>query len=109
MKSDLQLKRWYAKYNRLYFNSELPDVLIYWEPSPAANAHTCESHEAQNEPYTIVLDPAMKGFEKLWHMTLLHEMIHVALWKTNPHHNHGGPFQREKNRLYELGALKRLW
>jgi hypothetical protein len=36
-------------------------------------------------------------------------MCHVAVWQRHPKHQHGKPFQEEKNRIYAMGALKNLW
>lgn len=110
MQSDRQLKLWYMKYNKLYFNGQLPDsTVIYWCPSPGAHADTCPVFEVSDGVFEIKLDPAIQGNTKFWHQMLLHEMIHVALWPRHPKHQHGKLFQDEKARIYALGALKRLW
>lgn len=107
MNSDRQLKLAYAKYNKLYFNSELPEtVTLLWEPTPGNHA---ETHEVAGGVYVIRIDPALKGVVAFWRLVLLHELIHVYLWKTNPNHQHGKVFEQEKDRIYQMGALKKLW
>lgn len=110
MESDRQLKLWYRKYNKLYWNGELPDnTVIYWCPSPGAHADTCPVFEVADGVFEIKLDPAIQGTVKFWHIMLLHEMVHVRLWPRHPKHNHGKLFEQEKSRIYALGALKKLW
>ena len=110
MQSDRQLKNWFQKYNRLYFNGELPDnTIIHWEPCSADNANTCPVYEVADNCFKILVDPAISGQPKFWKMILLHEMCHIAIWRKHLKHEHGKAFQAEKNRVYELGALKNLW
>ncbi len=110
MQSDRQLKNWFLKYNRLFFNGELPESTnIHWEPSPGDHASTCPVYEVSDNVFEIKIDPALKGVIQFWKMTLIHEMIHVALWRKHPKHQHGKLFQAEKDRIYALGALKHLW
>ncbi len=110
MQSDRQLKRWYAKYNREFFDDKLPqDTVIYWCPSPGAHADTCPVFEVAAGVFEIKIDPAIQGITCFWRMILLHEMIHVALWPRHPKHQHGRLFIAEKDRIYALGALKKLW
>lgn len=106
------LYRWFCKYNRQYFGGELPaDVQVYWEPNIPndASGETCPVFEVAADKFKITLDPAIQALPKYWKMILLHEMIHVKLWRTNPRHQHGKLFEDEKARLVGLGALKKLW
>jgi hypothetical protein len=110
MQSDRQLRHWYAKFNRLYWNEGLPvNTVLYWEPSPGNDAITCPVFEVADGCFVIKLDPAIKGEPNFWKMVLLHEMVHVAIWQKHPKHEHGKVFINEKDRIYELGALKKLW
>lgn len=110
MQSDKQLKHWYSKYNKLYFNSELPEhTILYWEPFPKCDGVTCPVFEVSDGCFEIKIDPALKGEPTFWKMVLLHEMIHVSVWRKHPKHQHGKVFEDEKDRLYALKALKSLW
>lgn len=54
----------------------------------------------------IQLDPKQHIGSKDGRLSLLHEMIHVAL---APYNKHGKRFTNEKRRLEILGALTELW
>ena len=109
MQSDRQLKLAYNQYNRKYWKGELPDAVTIWEPYPKCDGVTCPVFEVADGCYEIKIDPALKGSPCYWRLVLLHEMCHVAIWRTYPKHQHGRPFQEEKNRIYAMGALKNLW
>jgi hypothetical protein len=110
MQSDRQLRTWYAKYNKLYWDGLLPvDTVLFWEPIPKCDGVTCPVFEVRDGCFEIKLDPALKGEPCWWRIVLLHEMCHVAVWQRHPKHQHGKPFQEEKNRIYAMGALKKLW
>jgi hypothetical protein len=110
MQSDRQLKMAYSKYNKLYFNNELPDnTVLIWEPTPKNDAVCCPVYEVVDNCFEIKIDPALKGEPAYWRMVLLHEMIHVAIWRKHPKHQHGKVFTDEKDRIYALGALRKLW
>lgn len=108
MNSDRSLKHWYDKFNGLYFNGELPQIVIYWEPLSNADGSTCPVYEVDHGQFQIKLDPSIKGFPCLWKITLLHEMVHVKLWVKHPKHQHGKLFQTELSRIFNLGAYKKL-
>jgi SprT-like family protein len=107
--SDRQLKHWYDKYNKAYFGGALPEAVVYWEPSAGNHAVTCPVFEVSDNVFEIKIDPALKGVTQFWKQTLLHEMIHVRIWKQHPKHQHGKLFQDEKDKLYAQGALRKLW
>jgi hypothetical protein len=110
VQSDLQLKRVYNQYNKKYFNNELSDkVELVWEPTPKCDGVTCAVWEISDGIFSIKIDPALKGEPCWWRLVLLHEMCHVKLWRQHPKHEHGKVFEAEKDRLYALGALKKLW
>jgi len=111
VQSDKRLRNCYLKFNRQYFNGELPDnTVLFWEPCSLDTAAVCcPVFEISDGCFEIKLDPALKGEKCYWRMVLLHEMIHVAVWKKHPKHQHGKTFEDEKNRIYALGALKKLW
>ena len=110
MQSDLQLKRAFNQYNKKYFASSLPDnTILHWEPTPKCDGVICPIFEISDNCFIIKIDPAIKGEPCWWRLVLLHECIHLSLWKKHPKHQHGKAFQEEKNRIYALGALRHLW
>ena len=110
MQSDKQLVHWYHRYNREWFNGELPaDTILYWEPPPDSHADTCPVYEVADGKFEIRLDPALKGVPDYWKILLLHEMAHLKLWPTHSRHQHGKIFQEEMQRLALAGAMKTLW
>lgn len=110
MQSDKQLKHWYAKYNKAFWGGELPEhTVIYWEPPPGAHASVCPVYEVDNGQFVLKLDPAIKGIPEFWRLMLLHEMCHLALWRKHPKHQHGRLFKEEQDRIYALGALRKIW
>jgi hypothetical protein len=110
VQSDLQLKRAFNQYNKKYFASSLPDnTILHWEPTPKCDGVICPIFEISDNCFIIKIDPAIKGEPCWWRLVLLHECIHLSLWKKHPKHQHGKAFQEEKNRIYSLGALRHLW
>jgi hypothetical protein len=110
MQSDRQLRTAYAKYNRLFWNGELPaNTILIWEPTPKCDGVTCPVFELADNCFEIKIDPALKGEPCWWRIVLLHEMCHVSIWRRHPKHSHGKVFVDEKDRIYALGALKKLW
>lgn len=107
--SDRQLKIWYAKYNAKWFNGELPTkVLIYWKPLSADCGSSCPIFEVEDNVFEIQIDPRHSGSHWEWKIILLHEMVHLRLWRTNPKHQHGKTFRREIHRLVTAGAYNGL-
>jgi len=110
MVSDRQLIRAYNRFNKLYWDGQLTDkVEIVWEPYPRCDGITCPIWELSDGIFSIKIDPALKGEPCWWRLILLHEMVHCAIWQKYPKHKHGKPFQQEKDRIYAMGALKKLW
>jgi hypothetical protein len=100
--SHLQLRRLYNRFNRLYFNSELPtDLEIVWSPCDDANGIT---YTAGCTPFRIEIDPSIQGQVRFTHIVLLHEMVHVH----RPRLGHGKRFKAELRRLVALGAYDKL-
>lgn len=102
--SDPTLKRWYRKYNRLYFKGELPeDTAVYWEP---ADGNLGDTHEVEDGEFVIRIDPCLRFSDKMAKMTLMHELVHVKYPNSG---DHGRVFQREMLRLAKVGAFNLLW
>lgn len=101
--SDPQLKRWFNKFNSEYFGSELPEnTLVWWEPCHGYLGH-CSPLD--DDDWMIRLDPTLRFSHRLWKPTLLHEMAHLSL---RPYTQHGKRFLAEIDRLYSLGAFRKL-
>lgn len=101
-KSDPQLKRWYAKYNRLYFEEKLPNASVWWEPTAGAYAD-CDLLEGG---WRIRVNPSISGWVAMAKWSLLHEMVHIKL---HPYRKHGKKFNAEMLRLAEIGAFNDIW
>jgi hypothetical protein len=102
MKSDRQLVRWYQKYNRLYFDSRLPDAFVWYEV-PAGAYADCDIVDGV---WRIRINPSLAGWQQLAKFTLLHEQVHIKL---HPYRNHGKKFNSEMLKLAEAGAFNDLW
>jgi predicted SprT family Zn-dependent metalloprotease len=108
--SDRQLKHWYDKYNKLWFNNDLPShTVLFWEPLPKDAGNTCPVYEVDHGQFLIKIDPSLKGVPCYFKITLLHEMTHLKLWPKYPRSKHGKVFQNEMQRLANDGAFKQLW
>lgn len=109
MQSDRQLKHWYSKFNRLYFNGELPEhTILYWEPPSSAWGSACPVFEVDYGQFYIKLDPSIRSVTDFWQITLIHEMVHIKLWQKYPKHQHGKIFKDEIKRIFLLGAYNKL-
>jgi len=110
------LERAYAYYNRRYFRGKLPPVHVRWTkklgpdfpPGPAYGWFFPDEG-------VILISSILKKHWAFWHMTLLHEMCHVAL-QEHPEEQrsyrsdrHSRPWHREMRRLAAAGAFDRLW
>jgi hypothetical protein len=103
MPSDNQLRRWYLKYNRLYFEDHLPsDTCIWWEVTSGAYADCI----LENGVWRIRINPSLAGWPQLAKFSLLHELVHLKL---HPYLGHGKRFNAEMLILAEKGALNDLW
>lgn len=109
MQSDRQLRYWYHKYNKAFFNNELPQkILIHWKQLPMDWGSACQIGVGDLDLFYIRLNCTLKFVTQYWKIILLHEMIHVKLWKSHPNHSHGKLFRDETERLFNLGAYKKL-
>lgn len=102
--SDPQLKRWFRRYNRRYFDGTLPsDVRISY--CWVTKAHGNCSLDPDGK-FHIRINPDSTGTREGRRFTLLHEMVHVKLW---PVCTHGKAFDAEMLRLAKAGAMRGLW
>lgn len=96
----------YDDYNKLYFGNKLPSVAVKW-----SRKHTkdCRGMCVYHPETAIYLNPSLKGWEKTWCLTLLHEMVHVEQQNDTRAADHGTKFQNRMKRLVRQGAFQNLW
>ena len=96
-----KLQKTYRYYNRKYFENALPsDTPVAWDKmSNAIYGYITTEDE-------IFINRAYRQIDSIWRLTLLHEMVHLAL---APYRGHGKQFQSEMVRLAKAGALRHLW
>lgn len=107
MASDSVLRRLYLKYNRDYFDNKLPlDVHVYWHPTP----DTCVAWTfEEGDHLAIQMSPGIAGFRRYFKWILIHEMVHIALWKGKRERvMHGPSFKKELLRVIQAGAIRFL-
>lgn len=98
-------QRLYREFNELYFRSSLPDIPVRWsrkKTKPHGYAGVCHF-----EPLAIFLNPALKGWDRIWSIILLHEMVHVE--QRGARKIHGRKFQNRMKQLANQGAFQDLW
>jgi hypothetical protein len=97
-----KLQRTYNRFNRLYFGGKLPsDIDIRW------HRYTKESKICgESDSEVIWVNEAHKAWPKVWQITLLHEMAHVATVNERAHH--GVKWVKEMRRLMREGAFDGL-
>lgn len=100
----MDLQATYARYNKLYFGGELPDMPVRWGMTHSENAA-----EFWHEPMQIVIHPVIKrcGLFKYARLLLVHEMAHVKL-RDRRIKDHGRVFQAEMRRLASIPSLTKL-
>jgi hypothetical protein len=102
LKSDRQLKRYYIKFNKLYFGGELPDAVVWWEPLGGATFGDCLYLE-EEKIWRIRINPFVGGWRAISKVTLIHEMIHIKCG-----HRHGKAFDIERQRLLGFKEIRDL-
>lgn len=108
MVSDKSLKRLYNRLNLAYFNGQLPEVVIWYEPCHDAFGITLEIEEPESgeRELGIKIDPQIAFSWKLTKSQVLHEMCHVKLWNGRAI-AHGNAFWAEMDRLWQIGAFRK--
>lgn len=99
-------QRLYREFNKAYFGEALPAVRVKWSRSktkPHGYAGVCHF-----DPLAIFLNPALKGWDRIWSIVLLHEMVHVEQRDVCKKY-HGRKFQNRMKQLASLGAFQDLW
>jgi predicted metal-dependent hydrolase len=113
MESEPQLLRCYRRFDRLWFNDELPhDILIYYD-AIGRSYGDCQQLEGggawsrtEAGEFIIRVNPSVRGWKAQREWVVLHEMAHIKLY---PGTNHGKRFQAEMLRLATVGAFKSIW
>lgn len=104
--SDISLKLLYSKYNRLYFNGELPcDVAVIWNERASGRAGCYKTKKRGMEIGGLELSLSLKYHQRFSgevESVLLHEMIHVAL----PVSRHDSMFMAMCDKLTRLSGIK---
>lgn len=102
----LDPQRVYDDYNRLYFGGKLPPVPVKW-----SRKHTqdCRGLCVYQPKLAIYLNPRFKKWERIWAMTLIHEMVHVEQRHDVRAKDHGRKFQNRMKALVRQGAFQDLW
>lgn len=96
--------RLFRKFNENYFEGRLPEPILRYEHIIEMRCFgLCEKIEDQ---FVITIDPQWASTRSFRHMTVLHEMVHIAIW---PAATHGKKFQDEMMRLALEGAFKEIW
>ena len=108
MKSHPYLRRLYRKYNKKYFNNQLPDIPVaFASPGTFHRAglgkKTCAVtlFEPDYRPKAIIIRHYPSKNWCYIKSDLLHELVHVA----HPRWNHGRNFKAEIRRLAAEGAF----
>lgn len=103
---NLNPEKLYHEYNRLYFGGKLPDVPIVWSSKKNPDSRGCCVYQPE---LVIYLNPRFRNWERIWGMTLIHEMVHVEHRHDVRVKDHGHKFQNRMKRLVEQGAFQDLW
>lgn len=111
MTSDPTLRRLYLRYNKLFFNGELPlEVAIYWAPLGDAvgmSEDAPASLKKEGASYLIRIDPVLGGLPRFIRQTVVHEMAHIKLFKQNIS-DHGKEWDKEIQRLTKFRAYRKM-
>lgn len=101
--SDLKIA--YDSYNKKYFGNKLPkDMVVHFAPC-GDERNIGFTRFYRNRPLFIVIDKRIRKMKAIVLATLLHEMVHCEL----PKSNHGAPFQKRMLKLAKAGAFNKLW
>jgi hypothetical protein len=93
----------YHDFNKKYFGNRLPkDMVVHFKRMRNNHGVTMMF---ENRPLYILLDFKMRGLYRQTALTLLHEMVHVEIPKTQ----HGPKFHKRMLQLAKAGAFKRWW
>lgn len=102
MKSDPKLKRYYKRYNKILFDGKLPsNAVIVWKTLKGRAGQT----GVEDGVSIIEMDTQYKKERTIWRVTLIHEMVHVAVY---PYEKHGRRYLDELKRVSKHDTFLRL-
>lgn len=111
-----ELEEWFDTYNHRYFGGRLKECHVYWSRMrPLGFFGSYREFGVRREdydgPYYIKVNLKLKWASALWHMTLLHEMVHLKLVGKDRSalDKHSRMFNREMKKLAARGAFVGLW
>jgi hypothetical protein len=96
------LKREFNRINKKYFGGQLPDVGVKWKRYRNADRGCM----GICWPEDIEINAAHKSWKKVWGITLIHEMAHLATVEEKA--QHGPKWEKEMKRLFKMGAFQGL-
>lgn len=102
-----ELQEWFDEYNRLYFRGRLEPCDVYF--CQMETIGFCGKYD--DGSFYIEVNQRIQWSSALWHMTLLHEMVHLKLYgkDMSPLDKHSRMFNREMKKLAARGAFVGLW
>ena len=107
MASDPDLANEYDDLNAGYFRNVLPPPRVRWEdgladlgPLIAENFSVLGLTDGEQ----ILINPAVRRDPDQRRRALVHEMVHVAVWRQDT--GHGAVFQEQLRQLAQMGAFK---
>lgn len=114
-KSNSRLQHWYDKYNKLYFDGELPECQVGWSDQLegchlAGQSIQYIDEDSGHEHHVIAISSKIAEIDFAFvQMVLLHECAHIKLIKSCGYAKHGKKFEEEMLRLAMRGAMKGIW
>jgi hypothetical protein len=116
----MQLKRSYLELNRKYFRNRLPKKAVVefnqnkMRGAEIGRAHACGETKCMKgcKGPAIWISEKLKPFDCFTEMTLLHEMVHLAIdlgGRRRNENEHGRRWQRQMKDLAARGAFRDLW
>ena len=97
IKDEVDLRKEYSKYNKMYFNGDLPANLnLGWNRSKQAGGvalGTLNRRTGEITPEAIKISTFLKMDMERFKKILLHEMIHIWMFVKNDNSGHGAVFK----------------
>jgi hypothetical protein len=107
LECDPELLDRYRDIDARYFARGLPPATVRWEPRLAEVGPTIAENfrlEGATDGRLILLNPAIRADEQELKRALVHEIVHVAVWKQD--RAHGPVFQTFLRGVAEQGAFQ---
>ena len=103
------LKYWYGVFNKKFFDSKLPNILVRFRKVKATNFGETDIERKTYIPVEIRISPELKRQHRHAIITLLHEMCHVSNAIEHKRRCYHGPkFVEEMERIFKRGAYTRF-